>query len=122
MRLARLIRNRVIGLVRRARRRVADISPRRQRILTLVAMRRRLELLLGAMFDVSVGDGIMPQGPAAKPNERSILLPPWIPDNGDAAEQYRLLAIEQGGRIARGTRLSTPADPLERDLYTILAA
>src|SRR5689334_21629043 len=109
--LARLLRNRVIGLVRRARRRVTHIRPQRARVVTLASMRRRLELLLAAMYDQSVGDGIMTAGPNAKPNERSIVLPSWIPDTGDAAERYRLLAIEQGARIARGTRVFAPTDP-----------
>jgi nitric oxide reductase NorD protein len=120
MRLARLIRNRVIGLARSARTRVAGIRRRRPRVLAFVAVRRRLELLLSAMFDPSIAEGLMARTPTAEPNDRSIVLPAWMPDKGEAAERYRLLAIEQGARIDRGTRLSVPADPLERDLYTII--
>src|SRR5206468_11318336 len=64
-----------------------------------------------------LGDGLLASTPTAHPDERSIVLPPSIPDGAEAMERYRLLAIEQGARVARGTRAFTPADPLERDLY-----
>src|SRR4051794_11020230 len=104
MRFARLIRNRVIGLVRRARQRAEAVRPRRARTLELETMRRRLEILLRAMYNEPLGDGLTAEGSSAKAGERSIILPRSLPDTGDAAERYRLLAIEQGARVARGTR------------------
>lgn len=120
MRLGRLLRNRVIGLARRMRGRVARVRPEREGVLELAAVRRRLEILLSAMFGQPLGDGIIAGSPTAEPNERSIVLPRSMTDNGDAADRYRLLSIEQGARVLRGTRTRIPVDPMERDLYAII--
>jgi nitric oxide reductase NorD protein len=122
VRLARLIRNRVIGMVRRVRRRAAAVRPQRPRDVELETVRRRLEILLSAMFNEPLGDGLMAQSQTAKTHDRSIVLPKSVPDTADANARYRLLAIEQGARIVRGTRRRLPADPLERDVYTIIEA
>lgn len=62
---------------------------------------------------------------ASAVDSETIYLPPQVgaPD-GDAAaiSRYRLLALEQGERIARGTAVYAPppaADRLERDLYLL---
>jgi hypothetical protein len=49
-----------------------------------------------------------------------VVLPPSIPGEAEAHERYRLLAIQQGARIVRGTREAVPSDALERDLYLML--
>ena len=120
MRPARLIRNRLLGIARRMRARIDRLRPRPEATLDFADVRRRLELLLSAMFNQSLGDGLIARSPGMQLNERSIVLPASIRDRGDAAERYRLLAIEQGARIARGTRALLPEDPLERDLYMII--
>src|SRR4051812_1775096 len=120
MQRSRLIRNRMIGVARRVRAQVNRLRPARQPTLAFGDVHRRLELLLGAMFNQPLGDGLLARVPAAQPHERSILLPPSIPDTGDALERYRIFAIEQGARIARGTRSAIPTDPVERDLYMII--
>jgi nitric oxide reductase NorD protein len=120
MRRARLIRNRVIGLVRRLRARVDQVRPPHAAALDFTAVHRRIELLLGAMYGPAVATGVMAREPGKQPSGRSIVLPRSIAEPGDAAERYRLLAIEQGARIVRGTRLAAPADPMERDIYMIV--
>ena len=122
MRLGRLIRNRVIGIARRMRSRVKRVRPKRPRTLEFAAVQRRLEIILSAMFGQPLGDGLLVAGPSAEPNERSIVLPRSISDDGGAAERYRLLAIEQAARVVRGTRTRIPSDPMERDLYGIIEA
>jgi nitric oxide reductase NorD protein len=142
---ARLIRNRMIGVARRVRAQVNRLRPARPATLDFVAVRRRLDILLAAMFNQPLGDGLLARVPTAQPNDRSIVLPPSIPDtchpersegsaflgskqiphvvrddNCSALERYRILAIEQGARIARGTRAKVPLDPVERDLYMII--
>src|SRR4051812_6253574 len=117
---ARLIRNRLIGIVRRTRAQVERLRPQRESMLELATVTRRLQLVLGAMFNQPLGDGLLAQHPTANPDERSILLPSRLPERDDALERYRLLAIEQGARIARGTRTTVPTAPIERDLYMII--
>jgi nitric oxide reductase NorD protein len=122
MRLPRLIRNRLIGILRGARDRIERVRPRRAKRVEFESVQRRLELLLAAMFGEPLGDGLVVYWPSVKVTERSIVLPASLPDTEDAAERYRILAIQQGARIARGTRAFVPADPLERDLYGIIEA
>jgi nitric oxide reductase NorD protein len=117
---ARRIRNRLIGIARRARARVRRLRPQREAMVDFATVKRRLDLLLAAMFDQPLGDGLLARIPSAQPNERSILLPPSLPEKDDALDRYRILAIEQGARVARGTRAMVPADPIERDLYMII--
>lgn len=110
-------------------------------------VRRRLELLLAAIHGRSIT--IRSAEPAASPGVRgrvgaamrrwftqgsglassdgaSIRLPPDV--RGDAPESaiasYRLLALEQGARVARGTSmtLAEATDPLVRDLFLLREA
>jgi nitric oxide reductase NorD protein len=122
MRLTRLLRNRLIGFARRLRGSVAKAAPKRKRELPLSVVQRRLELILNAMYGHALSDGLMAEGPGITPQAQSVVLPRSIPETGDAAERYRLLAIEQGARVVRGTRSLTPSDPLERDLYWMIEA
>ena len=117
---ARRIRNRLIGIARRLRGHVERIRPEREASVELSTVKRRLDLLLRATFDQPLGDGIVANVPTAKTDERSIVLPFSVPESDDAFERFRLLAIEQGARIARGTRAHLPADPIERDIYMIV--
>lgn len=112
----------------------------------LDSMRRRLELLLAAMYGraIRIEDAEPPRkrswiGRLASGTPRhlsqvisagddaTIRLPRVLHDSvalGTAASQYRLLAIEHAERIARGTAALVPADdtPLERDLYLLAEA
>jgi nitric oxide reductase NorD protein len=117
---ARLIRNRLIGIARRTRAQVNRLRPKRPAVVAFADVHRRLEILLSAMFGPLTGDGLMARTPTAKPHEKSIVLPPVIPASDGGVERYRLLAIEQGARIVRGTRGAVPADRIERDLYMII--
>ena len=125
MRLHRLLRNRAIGLARRA------LTPattwrdaRAPSTLPLTDVQRRLELLLAAMFGRTLRVGA--DAPASSDRRRTtadIVLPSRIaaPDGLDAArERYRLLAIERAMRIVRGSDAVAPSgDRLERDLYLL---
>ena len=132
MRLRRFLRNRAIGLTRRA---VAPAARWRQQRapekLELTQVRRRLELLLTGMYGrpMRVGEeDAAPRAAAlggARPNgeQPDIALPRSMParDGLDAAgAQYRLLAIEQAERLVRGSAaVALPTTMLERDLYTL---
>jgi nitric oxide reductase NorD protein len=121
MRFHRLLRNRAIGLARRA---LAPVTAwragREPATVPLSAVSRRLELLLAAMYGRHMSVGVAPSGATTPPD---VVLPASL-DARDgrprALARYRLLAIEQGARVVRGT-LAIPAfaDPLERDLYML---
>jgi nitric oxide reductase NorD protein len=119
MRLSRLLRNRLLGTTRRliepvARWRAEHAAP----VVALATVQRRLEMLLGAMFGEAMR--VVPAGSPTATEGNVVALPAAIIGAEDAVERYRLLAIEQGARIVRGTRSAAPADPLERDLYLVL--
>ena len=81
-------------------------------------VRRRLELGLGAMYGLPLR--VVPAGGAA---EGEIVLPQRLAVHGapdEAIARYRLLALAQAARVARGTNASAPAgDALVRDLYLV---
>jgi nitric oxide reductase NorD protein len=107
-------------------------------------VRRRLELLLAAMYGhpIAIGAAEAPQDPgwlgslfAAVPTHmrgapatagtdgERVLLPPELPlDEGDAAARFRVLAVAQAERLARGTADLAPGGefPIQHDLYTLL--
>ena len=125
MRLHRLLRNRAIGLARRA---LAPTSAwradRAPATLPLTDVQRRLELLLAAMFGRTMRVGAKtPHASEVRHTPADIELPVRIaaPDGLDAArERYRLLAIERAMRIVRGSDAVAPSgDRLERDLYLL---
>src|SRR6476619_4193549 len=125
MRLHRLLRNRAIGLARRA------LGPatawrdgRTPPTLPLTEVQRRLELLLAAMFGRSLRVGAETSGSSdERRTPADIVLPSRIaaPQGLDAArERYRLLAIERAMRVVRGSDAVVPSgDRLERDLYLL---
>ncbi|HEX6536184.1 MAG TPA: hypothetical protein VF041_16455, partial [Gemmatimonadaceae bacterium] len=117
--------------------------------LELDLVRRRLELLLRAMYDrpLTIADADDPRergwgarlrrlasgrpasrAPLPATDGEQLYLPRALPARGaggaDAAlARYRLLAMEQAERVARGTAQAAPAgDPLERDLYLLSEA
>ena len=125
MRLHRLLRNRAIGVARRALApATAWRNARAPSTLPLTDVQRRLELLLAAMFGRTLRVGA--EAPASRDERRTsadIVLPSRIaaPDGLEAArERYRLLAIERAMRIVRGSDAVVPSgDRLERDLYLL---
>jgi nitric oxide reductase NorD protein len=132
MRFRRFLRNRAIGITRRA---VAPAarwrSQRTPARLELTQVRRRLELLLAGMYGRSmrIGAAGASSRAAAPGAARPGVTPPDIvlPRSMDArdgmeaaAARYRLLAIEQAERVTRGSAaIDFPASMLERDLYTL---
>jgi nitric oxide reductase NorD protein len=116
---ARLLRNRLLGATRRI---IAPLrrwrNERTTPVIALTSVQRRLELLLGAMYDTPMR--IVARDLGSMPAANDIVLPPSLPGGDDARARYQLLAIEQAARIARGTRASTPADALDADLYMVL--
>ena len=125
MRLSRLLRNRAIGLTRRALAPLAGWqAARAPATLPLDVVRRRLELLLAAMYGRPLRIGAASSRPrdVAGPAP-DILLPPLLDARAgmpEATERYRLLAIEQAERVARGSNAAgLPGDRLERDLFLI---
>jgi nitric oxide reductase NorD protein len=114
--------------------------------LPLARVKRRLELVVGALY----GDipAILPSDPPPQPTwlarvlgrARRHLSPRiahpftdgfsvWLPraieeteDEGVAVATYRLLALEQVARAVRGTPAAAPGDRLERDLYALAEA
>jgi nitric oxide reductase NorD protein len=114
--------------------------------LPLARVKRRLELVVGALY----GDipAILPSDPPPRPTWLARLLgraprhlsprtahsftdgsSVWLPrametgDNeGAAVATYRLLALEQVARVVRGTPAAAPSDRLERDLYALAEA
>lgn len=124
MNLRRYLRNRAVGLARRAmapvRSRRVDRAPTH---LELSDVRRRLELLLGGMYGRPLRVGAQrPSSPGAAPPPFDVLLPEKLDarDGLDAAAaRYRLLAIEQAERLERDSGGSLPTDRMERDLYLL---
>jgi nitric oxide reductase NorD protein len=125
MRLSRLVRNRALGLVRRlaAPMRARDAA-RGAQVVRLEDVRHRLELLLAAMYgrrldvrDERARTGGLGEAPG-------VVLPAVIKVAGGAAGallRYRVLAIQQAERLARGTHdHPVPVDPVERDLYRMI--
>ena len=120
--------------------------PRARGELPLTRVKRRLELLAGALY----GDSppILPSDPPPRPTwlarlfgraPRHLVTPVaqastdgasvWLPralaaagDEGAAVSTYRLLALEQVARVARGTPAGMPGDRLEHDLYALAEA
>ena len=86
--------------------------------MPLEPLRRRLELTLAAMYGLPLR--IAAAGAAA---DGEVMLPQRLAVRGDADEaiaRYRLLALAQGARWARGTNAGAPtADSLVRDLYLV---
>jgi nitric oxide reductase NorD protein len=120
--------------------------PDARRELTLARVRRRLDLVVGALCAVT--PTILPADPPPPPTWLSRLFGQaprhlfaraalastdgtrmWLPrvigndpDEASAIAAYRLLALEQGARIARGSAMYLPAESLERDLYLLAEA
>jgi nitric oxide reductase NorD protein len=121
--------------------------PRARGELPLARVKRRLELVTGALY----GDApaILPSDPPPRPTwlARVFGRAPghlsaraaqastdgasvWLPralevgedDEGAAVATYRLLALEQVARAARGTPAAAPSDRLEHDLYALAEA
>jgi nitric oxide reductase NorD protein len=117
--------------------------------VSLESVRRRLEMLLTALYGDAIRIDALPPHPPAwrawfhgfmigiprhlrvrQPSGaivgETIRLPAVLTghDEHDALLRYRLLALEQGARVARGTatRLPETADLLERDLYLLSEA
>ncbi|MFL5616412.1 MAG: nitric oxide reductase activation protein NorD [Gemmatimonadaceae bacterium] len=120
------------------------LPKRRQRPkVELEAVRRRLELLLTALYGRHIPiappeshhdswwrRAVRSMSPYAEPQTvpasdgESLRLPPSIDatlGNGVALARYRLLAIEQGERVVRGTAAlaARTTDQLERDLFLV---
>jgi nitric oxide reductase NorD protein len=124
----------------------ARASPERDR-LPLTRVKRRLDLVLGALY----GDApaILPSDPPPRPTWLARVmrrvpghLSPrvahaatdggsvWLPraldvdsdDEQAAITTYRLLALEQVARAVRGTPAAAPRDRLEHDLYALVEA
>jgi len=146
--LARPTRRRLIR-ARRAAARLAARLPlpalpwlRTRPVVELDAVRRRLELLLAAMYGrhipIAVPDrrreswlartwrAVSPFSEAesvAASDGESLRLPPSMdasPGAIEAIARYRLLAIEQAERVVRGTAVAAAGlDSLERDLFLL---
>ncbi|HEX7979690.1 MAG TPA: VWA domain-containing protein [Gemmatimonadaceae bacterium] len=118
MRLHRYLRNRAIRLTRRVaspmhRWRLAHAS----HTLTLDQVRRRLELLLVAMYGTP-----MRVASVAMAGDSDVGLPPQFDASAgldDAIARYRLLALAQAARLARRDASTPPDDLLARDLHRL---
>jgi nitric oxide reductase NorD protein len=126
----------------RARARLRQLLRTGPATMPLAQVQRRLELVLTAVYGrpipiapiantfwnrerirrLSVADIYGTEATPSVDGE-TIFLPLELATRGDAAQtaaRYRLFAIEQAERIARGTATLAPhADPLERDLYLL---
>jgi nitric oxide reductase NorD protein len=135
----------VIAAFARRRRRLPPMRAEPDAAPPLVGLeevRRRLELLLAGVYGhpISIAAAAAPRTPVVRrlfgrvpPHLRGgaplaasdgvrILLPARLdPAEGDALTRYRVMAIQQAERLARGTALALPADesPLVRDLYLL---
>lgn len=124
------------------------VNPEKHSAITeLGSVRRRLELLITAMYGRSIRiedakpvrpPGVVGRlvnratrgrdpGEIAESDADTIRLPRMLCDSntrGSAITQYRLLAIEHAERIVRGTEANRPAEgvALERDLYLLAEA
>ena len=118
MRLSRYLRNRAIRLTRR----VASPMHRWRlahgpRLLTLGQVRRRLELLLVAMYGTPMAVRSVVTSTAD-----DIGLPAQLDASAgpeEAAARYRLLALAQAARLARRDASTPPDDLLARDLHRL---
>jgi nitric oxide reductase NorD protein len=87
------------------------------RMLTLGQVRRRLELLLVAMYGTPTRIDTV-----VKAGEHDIGLPPQLDAReglDEAAARYRLLALAQAARLARRDASTPPDDLLARDLQRL---
>ncbi len=134
---------RLRAVLGRGRRDVEDEPPADASApLALDDVRRRLEVLLAGIYGhpVTVAAAEPPREPRVRrifrrvpPHLRNaaplaasdgtrVLLPARLEaEDGDALARYRILAIQQAERLARGTALALPADepPLVRDLFLL---
>jgi nitric oxide reductase NorD protein len=134
---ARHVVSRAVGDARRRWRAGDDV------VVGLESVRRRLELLLAALYDTAprietaggTGGGGLREGAVslagrhrsddvlAANDGESIRLPPVIEarDAATAIARYRLLALEQAERVRRGTAVvaADVNDRLERDLFLL---
>ncbi|HEX2779404.1 MAG TPA: VWA domain-containing protein [Gemmatimonadaceae bacterium] len=119
------------------------MRPRPEPVVELERVRRRLELLVAALYErpIAIAAAPAPSGAlaarllramtvhgrgatlATNDGER-IILPPVLDDparDGAALARYQLLALEQAERVVRGTAAHAPADAtaLDRDLYLV---
>jgi nitric oxide reductase NorD protein len=124
-------------VMQRARTRVKASLTRRPTAVHLAQMHRRLELVLTAAYGrpivIAANErrgwarksvfALMSNLTTASIEGDVIRLPEVLESGGDqqrGADRYRLLAIEQAERLARGTSTLAPwTDPLERDLYLL---
>jgi nitric oxide reductase NorD protein len=114
--------------------------------LPLARVKRRLELVVGALCGqtpvILASDPpprptwlarmfgrapphLSPRTPQASTDGASVWLPRAIEtgdDEGAALATYRLLALEQVARATRGTPAAVPSDRLEHDLYALAEA
>ena len=118
MQLHRYLRNRAIRLTRRV------ASPMRRwrhergpRTLMLEQVRRRLELLIVAMYDTPIF-----VRPIVMSTAVDVGLPAQLDASAgldDAVARYRLLALAQAARLARRDTSAPPDDVLTRDLHRL---
>jgi nitric oxide reductase NorD protein len=121
MRTSRLIRNRLLGATRRLMNPVARWRKQRAApVVALASVQRRVELLLAAMYGRPFR--VVATGAASAADTGAVVLPAMLLGEAGAVQRYRLLAIEQGARILRGTRGAAPEDLLERDVYLLIEA
>ncbi|HKH94107.1 MAG TPA: VWA domain-containing protein [Gemmatimonadaceae bacterium] len=118
MRLHRFLRNRAIRLTRRFASPVHRWrGARSASLLPLEAVRRRLELTIAAMYGVPLSVNAMGAATA------DVVLPPRLAIRGDvddAIARYRVLALAQAARLARGAAAQVPAhDAIAHDLFLI---
>jgi nitric oxide reductase NorD protein len=139
---------RVLMRAKRAASRLVDRLPappwrREHPVVALESVRRRLELLLAAMYGRAIpiaspathreswwrraaraASPFQQVAPLPASDGESLRLPPSMDASGGdatALARYRLLAIEQGERVMRGTSAIAAAatDSLERDLFLL---
>ena len=139
---ARRIALKTAYALERARARVRSALRLGPATVPLSQVQRRLEIVLGAVYGRHIPIAPIEQnvwtrervrqfakgdirGADAMPgvDGQTIYLPPELATRGDeraTVARYRLFAIEQAERIARGTAALAPLDdPLERDLYLL---
>jgi nitric oxide reductase NorD protein len=119
-------------LARRRGRRLlaASTQPPAAEGAQLADVRRRLELVVSALYGrhIPITPAVPGRGwgrttaPTAANDGERILLPATLQGGGDALARYRLMAVEQAERIARGTAglAPPPREALERDLYLLI--